>query len=137
MKKQQKKLRKGSWKNEMGAEIILTICKWGVTALLAGAVSFVTTKLKLKKQLKTSEADALKERLKKIDEKNELLSNGLRSMLRQDIINTYDKYMKKGYAEVYVKDNIQDMYKNYHALGGNGTITHLVEEFMDLPASED
>ncbi len=121
----------------MGAEIILTICKWGVTALLAGAVSFVTTKLKLKKQLKTSEADALKERLKKIDEKNELLSNGLRSMLRQDIINTYDKYMKKGYAEVYVKDNIQDMYKNYHALGGNGTITHLVEEFMDLPASED
>lgn len=122
--------------NDMGTELILTICKWGITALLAGAVSFITAKIKLKKQLKTSEADALKERLQQIDNRNELLSNGMRSMLRQDIINTYDKYTKKGYAEVYVKDNIQDMYKNYHALGGNGTITHLVEEFMELPTSE-
>lgn len=120
----------------MGELISATIIKWGITALLAGVVSFITAKIKLKKQTKSSESEALKERLQKIDERDEMLSCGMRSLLRQQIINTHEKYMKKGCAEVYIKDNVQDMYKQYHALGGNGTITHLVEEFMDLPSNK-
>lgn len=30
-------------------------------------------------------------------------------------------------------ENVEAMYKQYHALGGNGTITELVERLKEMP----
>ncbi len=114
-----------------------TALKWAVTALLAGGVSFVTVRWKLRKERKSNESKAFIERLEALDKRDEVFAGAIRSMLRQSIINTYDRYTLKGWAKVYVKDNVQEMYDCYHALGGNGTITHLVDEFMNLPTREE
>ncbi len=117
----------------MKQELIMTAAKWGVTALLAALVSWIVAKIKLRKEKKGNEDKALQERFEQLVAKDKMFETALRTMLRQDIINAYDKYIQKGWAKVYVKDNVQEMYECYHALGGNGTITHLVEEFMKLP----
>lgn len=118
-------------------EVLLSVIKWAITALLAGVVSFITAKMKIRKA-KSEEADkAIQDKFDALDKKDEMLQTALRSMLRQEIIITYEKYIEIGWAPVYVKDNMQEMYECYHALGGNGMITHLVEEFLNLPTKKD
>jgi len=59
---------------------------------------------------------------------------GIRALLRAEIIRVYNKYHDdKGYCPIYVKQSIEDIYKQYHALKGNGVGTHLYEAIMALP----
>ncbi|MDD5901458.1 MAG: hypothetical protein PUC73_11270 [Lachnospiraceae bacterium] len=60
--------------------------------------------------------------------------SGIRALLRAEIIRVYNKYHDdKGYCPIYVKQSIEDIYKQYHALKGNGVGTHLYEAIMALP----
>lgn len=58
---------------------------------------------------------------------------GIQALLRNGIIEQYNKYMDKKYIPIYAMDNVEAMYKQYHALGGNGTITELYEDLKELP----
>lgn len=57
---------------------------------------------------------------------------GVRSLLRKEIIDYYNHYMDLGYIPIFAMENVIDMYRAYHRLGGNGTITKIVEELKDL-----
>lgn len=62
------------------------------------------------------------------------LRDGTQALLRNEIIRDYDKYMERGYVPIYARESILSMYEAYHALGGNGTITQLIEELKELPS---
>jgi len=62
------------------------------------------------------------------------LFNGVRALLRNEIIASYNHYMTKEYIPIYAMENVSEMYHAYHCLGGNGTITKLVEEIKRLPS---
>lgn len=68
---------------------------------------------------------------------NAAIRDGLRSLLRRQIIEDSEKSIAEGFCPATKKDTIQDMYQSYHALGGNGTVTKLVEQLMDLPTVEE
>ena len=57
---------------------------------------------------------------------------GERSLLRKEIIDEYNHYMDMGYIPIYALENVVEMYKAYHRLGGNGACTKIVEELKDL-----
>ena len=57
---------------------------------------------------------------------------GVRSLLRKEIIDEYNHYMDVGYIPIYALENVVEMYKAYHRLGGNGACTKIVEELKDL-----
>jgi hypothetical protein len=64
--------------------------------------------------------------------------NGVRALLRAEIIRTYNKYHDNlKYCPIYVKQSIEDIYKQYHALKGNGVGTKLYEEIMALPTERE
>lgn len=63
----------------------------------------------------------------------EAIKKGIQALLRDRIIEQYNKYMEKGYIPIYAMDNVEAMYREYHALGGNGTITDLYKELKELP----
>ena len=65
--------------------------------------------------------------------KRKALEAGVRAMLRNDIIKLADKYLDEREIPVYGLENLNGMYDAYHVLGGNGTITKLVEEVKRLP----
>lgn len=75
----------------------------------------------------------LASKLKKEREKNQAIENGLRDILRLQILDTYDKCVSAGRTiSVSRKDAIDSAYRSYHALGGNGTITQVHYEIMQM-----
>jgi hypothetical protein len=57
----------------------------------------------------------------------------MRALLRDRIISACDHYFEKGYAPVYARENISSMYEAYHSLGGDGIVTDMVRQAMELP----
>ena len=75
----------------------------------------------------------LAKRFKAEREKNQAIENGLRDILRIQILDSYDKCVANGRKiTVSRKDAIDSAYKSYHALGGNGTITQAHDEIMRM-----
>lgn len=62
---------------------------------------------------------------------------GIQALLRSEIITVYNHYYEQGYIPIYALENVQKMYEQYHALGGNGALTKLVEDLKDLPTAVD
>lgn len=58
---------------------------------------------------------------------------GVQALLRDRIVQSYNHYMEKRYCPIYALENVIALYVQYHALGGNGAVTELVEKLKDLP----
>ncbi len=75
----------------------------------------------------------LSKRLKAERNKNQAIENGLRDLLRIQILDNYDQCVSAGNViSVSRKDALDSAYQSYHALGGNGTITRVHEEIMQM-----
>lgn len=59
---------------------------------------------------------------------NTARDNAVRSLLRSQIITIYHKAEKDGFLPIYNLENLNDMYKAYKALGGNGAIENLYNQ---------
>ena len=58
---------------------------------------------------------------------------GVQALLRSQIIALYNKYTEKGYMPIYERENLEHLYIEYKALGGNGVIESLKSKLDDLP----
>nr|DAH52991.1 MAG TPA: hypothetical protein [Caudoviricetes sp.] len=65
--------------------------------------------------------------------KREAHDQAIRSLLRTEIISIYHKAEEKGFLPIYNLENIDDMYKAYKTLGGNGAITELYNQVKNYP----
>lgn len=65
------------------------------------------------------------------DQKN--IKGGMLALLRSEMIRMYEKYMEQEWIPIYAMENFLEMYDEYHALGGNGTMTKLKGELQGLP----
>ena len=72
-------------------------------------------------------------RINKTDAKTEAVCLGVQALLRDRLIQTYNRYNDKGYAPIYAKENFENMYQQYHALGKNGVMDEIHEKFKALP----
>ena len=61
---------------------------------------------------------------------------GVQALLRAQMINDYNKWMEKGYAPIYARQNFENCWKNYHDLGVNGVMDDLHNKFLELPTDE-
>lgn len=77
------------------------------------------------------------QRLIKRIKRQEAIEEGILAILRDRIIQVYNHYNEKGYCPIYAKDNVEEMYRQYHLLGGNGTVTGLVEKLRELPTEKE
>ena len=59
-------------------------------------------------------------------------SRGTMLLLRVQLIEYHDKYMKLGEIPSYAYQSFVEMYDAYHALGGNGMITKMKNEIEAL-----
>lgn len=70
--------------------------------------------------------------LKKQNKKREANSKGTMLLLRVQLIEYHNKYMKLGEIPSYAYQNFVEMYATYHELGGNGMVTKMYEEIHEL-----
>lgn len=59
-------------------------------------------------------------------------SKGTMLLLRAQLIEYHKEWKKRNYITRHGLENFTEMYNAYHALGGNGMVTHLLEEVKEL-----
>lgn len=100
--------------------------------VLTSFLSYVVWLLQQQRRERREEAIENEKRLKIESEKRDANSEGLKCLLRVQLIEYHDKYMKKGFIPSYAYQNFDEMYNSYRALGGNGMIVHMKKEIDEL-----
>lgn len=72
-------------------------------------------------------------RLKREQTRTEAIASGIQCLLRERIVESYNKYSSRGYCPIYVKESLQKLYKAYHdGLGGNDVASGLYDKLMAM-----
>lgn len=79
--------------------------------------------------------DSISKKISRKKEGDEALTKGIQALLRDRLICLYDEYRLIGSAPIHVKDSFENMYQWYHALGANGVMDAIHEEFQNIPIS--
>lgn len=58
---------------------------------------------------------------------------GVQALLRAQMINDYNKWEDREYAPIYARQNFENCWRQYHALGANGVMDDLHKKFLALP----
>ena len=93
-------------------------------------------KMQREEELKKTIDEGLAPVLKKIDELQEnnfLIRKAVQANIRVELRDRYDEYIKKGYAPLNIREDLEALYIAYHNLGKNGVMDNLREKFMQLP----
>ena len=61
---------------------------------------------------------------------------GLQAVLRARMIADYNHYMEKRFAPIYARENFQNCWDQYEALGANGVMNDIYFKFMALPTNK-
>ena len=72
-------------------------------------------------------------RLKEEQKKNNAIAEGVQSLLRESIVDNYNKYTDKKFYPIYAKESIKKVYSAYHNLGGNDVATELYHKILEMP----
>lgn len=99
---------------------ILTIL--GIPAIISIIFQSIKTFVYKKHKQHTTEDDAIK--------------RGIQALLRDRLCQDYKTYKNRGWVSLTDKDNYDNMYRRYHALGKNGVMDALYEEVMNLPTEK-
>ena len=76
-------------------------------------------------------------RLKAEQERNEAIAEGMQSLLRESIVDNYNKYSDKGFMPIYAKESLKSAYAAYHNLGGNDVATELYNKMLRMQEEKD
>lgn len=79
----------------------------------------------------------LQRQLKEEQEKNQAIADGVQSLLRESIVNGYNRYQDKGFCPIYAKESLKKLYKAYHGLGGNDVATELYNKLLKMPEERE
>ena len=107
-------------------EVLATIGQWWLTWALGIIGTAIIAGFRL-----------LYKRQKRAEVRQSALENGMQAILRDRILTSYYHYHEKGKITLHGLENVEAMYKSYHDLGGNGTMTHLVEVLRELEVVDE
>ena len=61
---------------------------------------------------------------------------GIQALLRDRVVQAYYHYIERGWITLHGLEAAEKMYTEYHNLGGNGTVTKLMEDLRELPVRD-
>lgn len=144
-----------------GNQIATLVVTVAITAFITGIVSAFVTWLVNRPKRRKEEAEAekkdrtamkaeltdIKDELKSIGSRVEqfgelqeqnakdikLCQIGIQAEIKNTLKVNYESWIKKGYAPIDAKDDLEKMYGVYHKLGANGVMDSIRERFLALP----
>lgn len=75
----------------------------------------------------------VRKRLKDEQQKSTAIAEGVQSLLRESIVQNYNKYQDREYCPIYAKESMKKVYESYHNLGGNDVATKLYNTLLAMP----
>lgn len=76
------------------------------------------------------------EHIQRVQNKQEAMEKGIQALLRDRIVGSYYHYAEIGCITLHGLESTEKMYTEYHNLGGNGTVTKLMEDMRELPVKD-
>ena len=89
-----------------------------ITAVLSFVIGILLNQLRNKINKEVREENAIK--------------NGLRCLLRENIIAICDRCLERGNMKMHDLESLEDMAKEYKALDGNGSVEKLIQDTKKL-----
>ena len=74
----------------------------------------------------------LKAKARNERQKDKAIENGMYYLLREKIIEICDRCIERGFVHIHSLESLDDLSKQYKALGGNGTAAKLIEDVKKL-----
>lgn len=107
------------------------LCVLGVPSVL-----FLFTSWFISKRLKAADAKAEETRraAEEAKQRSDAIAAGMQALLRDRLLQGYKHAGQKGYADFDDRSNLENIYEQYHALGGNGMMTDMRRAFRTLPS---
>ena len=96
-------------------EIGVLVLRWAVPAACAALAAWASAQLRRAK------------------EEDRAVRLGLQALLRDRLYWNYNHYQERGEYPIPARENVEEMFRWYRALGGNGTVANLVRELDGLP----
>ena len=103
----------------------------GGSALISSIVGFVFSTIVNSVKRSTELAKKVAD---EVERRDETIKKGVQALLRNDLYELYYRCVEKKYATINEKNNFENLYIQYHALGKNGVMDSLKDEFMKLPS---
>lgn len=103
-------------------DILTLITQHGVKALLMAVSSLLTWGY-----------GRLSRRIRQEQREGRAGRDATRALLADRMVEQYNRHMEKGFFPIHARQNVEDMYTAYKALGGNGTIEDLYKRLCALP----
>ena len=101
---------------------------------LLGVQGAVTTIIALIITRKLNKAEGKAERARR---ETAAIAEGVKALLRDRLLQGYKHYVNTvGFADEDDRSNMENVYRQYHALGGNGDMKDLRRTFRHLPMVE-
>lgn len=98
----------------MEINILQMILSYLIPTILGGIIGFISTKLKKDKK------------------KDIAIEQGVQALLRNEIIRRYREFELKGEISILDQENLDEMFKQYENLGGNGTVKKMMNDLYEL-----
>ena len=73
----------------------------------------------------------------KLEAQNRATMLGVQALLRDRLLQSFRHYIEKGYADYNDRENVQNMFVQYEALGPNSVMDDLYEKFTALPMQKE
>ena len=93
----------------------MTIYNWltlfGVPGMFAALIGFIQLQVK----------------------QNRAIKNGMQAILRDRLLQAFQSCQRQGYANSDERQNFENLYTQYHSLGGNGVMDDVRQKFFALP----
>ena len=64
------------------------------------------------------------------------VKRGVQALLRAQMIAEFNKWEDRGFAPIYARQNFENCWVQYHALGANGVMDDIHRRFMALPTEQ-
>lgn len=117
----------------------------GIPSLISGLVLLVMTRQLNKRDKAIAEretaaaarAEAAREEAKMAKEKSDAIALGIQAILRDRLLQGYRHYFQKGWADYDDRENLENIWLQYHSLGANGVMDGFREKFLKLPISKN
>lgn len=107
-------------------QIILTMVGWIVPATLTYILGNLVNKMKKQKEVQEQTDE-------QVEKERKLIQEAVKHILRHEIEDAYHYYTEQGYCTATEKAELDEVYKIYSGLGGNGRGKRMFDAIIILP----
>lgn len=114
-----------------------------ISGLICGIIMLKINRTIARSDEEKKQADAaakardveIKAQNEKMEKQNQAMMLGMQAMLRDRLLQAYRHYETKGWADYDDRENLENIYTQYHALGANGIMDEYRDRFLALPTT--